>query len=274
MQSATALARLLLAVADPHRFRAQLWPALLLALPPSLALLAEHRIETSDVLLALSLFIGLGGAWLVSQVIQACGRKCLHELFKSSGGRPAIQILRHRDRAVDRDTKLAFHARYASRLGIHFPSRAEEQLNPRVADAIYGRAVAARERDTGDRLAFPALWSERTDCEFLVNGLALRWLGLTACAGAALWTCVGHSSLSIGLRPSLELMASASLHFGSARVVLVSTALGVAWLFFFTPNRARAAAYFYDLHLLESDIDAKSPHVACDTAAHEVSDRH
>jgi hypothetical protein len=70
--------------------------------------------------------------------------------------------------------------------------------------------------------------------------------------GAVLWTCVDHTSLSFGLRPRLELAAFVSLHLGSASFVLVSVVMALAWIFFFTPDRARSAAWSYDLHLLES----------------------
>lgn len=254
MQSISALVRLLLVTTDTYRLRAQLLPAGLAVLPLFGVLLGEHRVDPGKTLLPAVLFMSVGGTWFLGQVIHACGQKRLRQLFRSRGGRPAIRMLRHRDRTVDRMTKQTWHERLSGQWGIHFPTRAEEDLDPAGADATYQRAVACCERHTWNRIAFPALRQESIECEFLMNGLALRWMGLITAAAAVMWTCVAHSSVSIGLRPRLELAASVSLNLESASIVLVSVLMALAWLFFFTPDRARSAAGSYDLHLLESGV--------------------
>ena len=204
------------------------------------------------MLLGAAGFIGAGGGRLLSRMICLLAQKRLCQLFKSWGGRPAICMLRHRDSSVDPAIKKSWHELHARRSGIRLPSPDNELTHPAAADAAYERAIARTEQCTSDRTAFPDLWDERVNYELMVNGLALRWIGLVTASGALLWSCIEHVSLRIGPHPSLEMQASMSLHSASVSVVVTSIVMTVAWLFVFTPKQTRKAACEYDRHLLES----------------------
>jgi hypothetical protein len=251
MQSIPPFLRLLQAATDRHRLCTQVWPALLTLLPFFAVLIEARWVSPNGIALASTVFIGVGGTGMLSLVMQDCGRRRAHKLFRRCGGRPGVQMLRHRDTTVDQETKRGLHAHLAQRLGIQLPTLSEERRNPAATDRIYQRAMVGCECCAPDRLSFPLLWQHKTAREFLINGLAVRWLGFTVATSVTLWACVGRSSMSIEEQPGLELIASLSLHLGSLSVMFVSLSMAVMWLFFFTPRRARSAAWSYDELLLE-----------------------
>jgi hypothetical protein len=251
MHGLSPLLKLLQAMTDRHRLCTQVWPALLTLLPVFAALIKERWVSPNGIALVSTVFIGVGGTGMLSLVMQDCGRRRAHKLFRRCGGRPGVEMLRHWNTTVDRETKRGLRAHLTQRLGIRLPTPTEERRNPAAADKSYQRAVVGCECRSPDRLSFPLLWQHKTASEFLINGLAARWLGFTIATSVMLWTCLSHSSMSIEEQPRLELIASLSLHFGSLSVMLVSLLMAVTWLFFFTPHRAVSAAWSYDELLLE-----------------------
>lgn len=236
---------------DTSRVRSQLLLAVLIALPWCADSLLRWEIGSHRMLALTTLFISIRGAWFVGILVQACGRRHMRRLFRRRGGRPAVRMLRHRDRTVDPATKQAWHEQLRHRLGIRLPSADEEQVGPTTADRMYERAVNHYESQTLDHITNPSLWRQSIESEFLINGFALRWIGLSSAVSAVVWTCIDRGSIGIGLQPRLEMTASVSLNVESVAVVFVSASVALIWLFF-TPARARSAAKSYDLHLLQS----------------------
>ena len=251
MQILSKLPRWVLTAMDASRVRAQVLLAVLIALPWCVDLPLHWGIDSRRMLALTTLFISIRGAWFVGLLVQTCGRRRMRQLFRCRGARPAIRMLRHRDRTVDPVTKQAWHEQLSRRLGIRLPTANDEQVDPATADAMYERAVNHYERQTLDRITSPALWRQSIESEFLINGWALRWIGLSSAASAVVWTCIDRGSIGIGLRPWFATTAPVSLNVESATIVLVSASVALIWLFF-TPARARSAAKSYDLHLLES----------------------
>ena len=262
MQSVSSLLRLLQAATDRHCVRTQVWPALLTLLPVFAVLIEARGVSPNGIALASTVFIGVGGTGMLSLVIEDCGRRRARKLFRRCGGRPGVQMLRHRNTTLDQETKRRLHAYLAQRLGIQLPTPSEERRNPVAADKIYQRAMVGCECCSPDRLSFPLLWQHKIAREFLINGLAVRWLGFTGATSVMLWACVGRSSMSIEEQPGPELIASLSLHLGSLDVMLVSLSMAVTWLFFFTPHRARSAAWSYDELLLLEHMGSGKFHTA------------
>lgn len=247
------LLRLLPVAMDAYRIRAQLWPALLSVMPLLLTAATEYR-DLSALLPFATLFIICGGPWLLARVVDSCGQRCLRQLVKFWGARPAVQMLRYRNRTLHPNIKKAWRTIQADRAGIRFPTRNQEHLNPTDADVKYSQIIAETERDTRDRATYPQLRQLRAEYESLLNGLALRWMGLTAAVVALAWTCVSHSTVTIGRHSDLQLAALLSFHLGSATVVVVSLLMSLVWLFFFTPQRVYRAALSYDQQLLRSPV--------------------
>jgi hypothetical protein len=251
MHSLSALPRFLKMLADTRRVRAQLLPALCVVFPTCGRILLDGRVGR-ETILAVTIFMAVGGPWFLAQVIHACGQRRMRQLFRLEGGRPAVRMLRHRDRTVDPITKQAWRRCLAGQWGIRLPRRIDERRDPEKADEIYAHAVEYCERCIGDRTTRPGLWEAAVERDLLINGLALRWPGLIAAISAAVNRCVDGGSITIGLRPQLEVAASMSLHPVSNGIVMILAALmALVWLFFFTPDRARVAARSFDLHLLQ-----------------------
>lgn len=252
MQAGQALFRVLRVLADAYASRERLWPALLTVLPILLLVDGERRGSLGTMFSAVALMILCGGGWLLAQVVQALGHRCEDRLRRCWGGRPGVCMMRHRDHTVDSARKRACHARLEARSKIRLPTLIEEALDPVAADTKYDEAIAWIERHMGDRIAFPTLWHARGQYEFLLNSLALRWLGVILSLASLGRACIGDGSVSVGLQGQWEVAAFISLHSRSASVGLISGLMALAWLFFFTPGRVRSAAWSYDLTLLES----------------------
>lgn len=259
MQSVQTLLRLLPAMTDLHGVRARLWPALLVLMPVLAQIREIHPGDRDQILEVTGLLALCGIPWVLAQIAHGLGSACQQKLRRTWGVRPAVRMLRHRDTTVDEMTKKSWHAHYASRLKTPFPTPEEELLDYEGADKKYACAVAWSERHTRDRTIFRVLWRHQTEYEFLLNCLALRWIGLFAAAGTLVWACTCKGSVSVAIQSGWHLVAFVSLQRGSASVILPSVLISLAWLFFFTPRRVRSAAWSYDRHLIES-VDADYGH--------------
>jgi hypothetical protein len=220
-------------------------------LPVIILLVTTYPIDFKRLLFFLSCFAICGGSWVVEQFVRGLGQQTQEVLRFRWGGRPATLFMRHQDPSVVDSIKRVWHEKYAVHLSVPFPTAAEERRQPAHADAIYTQAASWSERHTEDRTKFRTLWQCRAQYEFMLNGFALRGIGLTTSIFCSVWACLRSGAVAFGSHPGWELSASMSLRPGSALVVLLSLTMASVWLFWFTENRVRGAARLYDMQLLE-----------------------
>jgi hypothetical protein len=162
-------------IRDRYNREARLAPALLIALPAALMLLAWFPAlrTVGPALVAMLGFCG-GIVWL-SHLARDRGKALEPRLFAAWDGMPSIAMLRHRDTRLPAPLK----ARYKASLQKHlpeapFPSGEEEAKDPNVADAIYASAGAWLLSQTRDRVRFGLLFEENVNYGFRRNFWALK----------------------------------------------------------------------------------------------------
>lgn len=191
---------------DSYSRRARLFPAVIGA-APALAL-ASIAIPWNQ-LGAPQVIVGLGIAVLLfsfADIARRFGLRAERAMFAGTGGRPFPTVLRHRDRTIDRVSKVKYLALLAGKLGEHAPTQADEELNPAAADNFYSRCGNWLRERTRDKAAFRILFEENVTYGFRRNLYGLRpfglfinlavvlacfWFLLMANDGHTIWTLVG-----------------------------------------------------------------------------------
>jgi hypothetical protein len=234
---------------DAYTLKARVYPSLLTLLPAFLAVIAWVPEARTVIGSLVSLAVGSGGAYLLSEFGRDRGRKLQPKLFGLWGGKPTTVELRH----VGNLNPLLLarrHAQVGRVTGVDLPSAEDERKNRHKADQAYDTAVSALIEKARDRQRFPLVFAENLSYGFRRN----------------LW----------GLKVAAVPIALVSLAAASARAYLAPSALpvtcavlcGIAvvmWLFLVTPSWVRIPADAYSrallasLEVLDQDAGAATP---------------
>ncbi|MCX6545739.1 MAG: hypothetical protein NTV05_15165 [Acidobacteria bacterium] len=226
---------------DPYVRRARLQPALLVALPVALAVLAWFPTDALVAGALWSFIVWSGGTALIAQVARDRGKAKEPELFAKWGGRPTARLLRHNDSAnpvmvEHRHRKLALVLP-----NVHMPSRDEEMANPKAADAVYDACTVYLLEKTRSRDAFPLVFEANCDYGFRRNFWGMKPLGLTLAFLAA---------AAIGLLLYRDVATDDSIRPVPVASAVVAAALVVGWLGLFKPNWVKTTADAFAERLL------------------------
>jgi hypothetical protein len=225
---------------DRYSRSARLIPALITAIPGALVIVgAGIRLSAIGTLIVTPL-VAMGLIHLLSQLARDRGRDLQPTLFAQWGGAPTTARLRHRDTAINRVTKMRYHAKGSVVLGIPFPTEREELDNPDAADEVYQSFVDYLRDHTRDSAAFPLVLEENINFGFRRNLLGLRFLGLPLSVvgcGINFWLLFRSGTT---MDKAVELIA-----------LLISLGLWYFWLFVCTTEWVRPTADAYSLRLLE-----------------------
>ena len=172
-------------------------PVALVALPFCLliASLFPPTLWTEGVLASGVVVLGVG--FFLAELGRDLGYKKQPALWRSWGGAPSMQMLRHRSPALDRVTRLRYHSKLATRLGITLPTTEEEELDPDAADGVYDSCVKHLLEHTRDEKRFPLVLQENISYGFRRNlwgmksaGILLSLIGTVGCGTIAAyrWT--------------------------------------------------------------------------------------
>lgn len=229
---------------DFYTFKARLLPALLVALPlviTGIGLFPKYLAGWKS-LYAVATSCGL--VYLLAELGRRAGALKQEKLFKAWGGKPSVDLLRHRKAAnkalvAERHRKLALLFPHLA-----LPSSEDERRNPKKADEIYevvGKALIDRTRD---KQVFPLLFQENCSYGFWRNLWGLKPAGITV------------SVLTLASIAAVGLLRPAYLAFldkGALIVtVIVDVAFLCAWIFWVTPKAIRVPAEAYAERLLEA----------------------
>ena len=225
---------------DTYERRARLAPALLTIVPFAANVIAWFP-EGILGWAGLSTLLGMsGGTFLIAQLARERGKVLEHGLWKSWGGNPAVQRLRHggaEGLAVKRR-----HARLKALIGdIEMPSPEEEQANPVASEAVYEECVRYLRSKTRDRTKYRLLYLENCNYGFWRNLLGLKPVGITISGIAA--ATMGGSILAQGWRSSPPVMMI---------VLLLDTLLLLMWVGVVGKTPVKNAATAYADRLIDS----------------------
>lgn len=157
---------------DRYFREARLAPALILVVPvlaTFIVLVPEAREVLPGIVITLG---GLAATVVVAQAVRRPGKQLEPRLFGRWGGAPTTRLLRVRSEAhsgTDRRREDVMRA-----TGVQLPGPADEEQDPRAADAEYEHAVGIlRELTRGH----PTVLGENATYGFRRNSYALRFLG-------------------------------------------------------------------------------------------------
>ena len=230
---------------DTYSFRARVLPVYL-TLAPLVLLLAAVVPE------GLKLLIGGAAAlvfapisFLSSQVGADFGKRLEKGLWASWGGPPTTRFLRHGNHEFNEVTRGRVHAKLRE-LGVHVPTREEQEQDPCAADTYYQSCTEELIRRTRDTGRFPLVFKGLTEYGFRRNLLGLKVFGVSlAVAGIA---CSAWSTYTAWT-------ATNELPAVSLVVGLITAGLLLAWLAWITERTVKLSADRYARFILEAALE-------------------
>jgi hypothetical protein len=251
--------------ADPYDRQARLYPALLALLPLVVTSLIIVGDAASMLGTAAMAAIACGALYWMAGMARDKGKALEPGLFTAWGGKPSVQLLRHRNGAIDAVTKARLHRFLEVRLGVAIPTHDAEVRAPADADRLYESATRWLLEQTRDSGKHGLLITENISYGFRRNMLGMRRVGLalTVLSALLLYADGGWHAPSAWTNIIGSLLAVPSKH----RVgLLACLASGVVWTLGVSKARVRAAAFAYAERLVTScEVLADGVH-ASDTA--------
>lgn len=235
--------------ADPYDRQARLYPALLALFPLAMAVTivyAHQAPALGNIAVAAAI---CGVLYWMAGVARDRGKRLEQGLFKAWGGKPSIQLLRHRNEVIDQVTKARLHTYLAAKLGVTFPTAAQEAQEPDEVDRLYESATRWLLEQTRDTSKHSLLFTENISYGFRRNMLGMRWIGLTSAVLAAIWLVldkvVGRTASWTDLG-SLLVTIPTEHRLG----VMVCILAAAVWTLGVSRDRVRDAAFIYAERLI------------------------
>lgn len=224
-----------------YQRKARLYPALLVLLPPAVAVCAIWPAKVSALHVTLGTIVTLGGTFLLTQLARDYGKTREQGLFNLWGGMPSVSLLRHRDTRLNPISKVRYHKKLAALVkGPKRPSAEEEDHDPDAADAVYTAWCDYLKSRTRDTKKFRLLFQENVDYGYRRNVWGLRPFGI----GSATIACVVLSiRFLVGRQGETEVLSVA---------LATDVGLLMLWIFRFTPAWVLIPAEGYARRLVES----------------------
>lgn len=241
------------AITDRYGRQARLYPALLVLVPVPLALFAWFPQVQALLEALVSVAVGCGVLFLLSQVGRDRGKRLEPELFKMWGGKPSVALLRWRDDRIDRHTKQQYHSFLGRAVPTaKFPTPVEEIADPGLADEAYEAATRWLLGKTRDTKLFRLLFNENIYYGFRRNLLGLRPFGIAVALGVAIASSgvAGERYFVAGEIPALSVVLASAVAWIGA----------VWWTLGVRPDWVRIPADQYALHLLAACATLSEPH--------------
>lgn len=234
---------------DPYERKARVMPGLLVVLPILVPLVSVYGPKHVVLTGVLGLLAGCGAIHALSNIARGLGQGVQERLVKRWGGLPTTLALRHRNTHFDRVTKARYHAAIGAKLGITMPNEAQEARDPADADQVYiGATTQLREATRKDKAL---VLNENIAYGFHRNMLAMKPIGLLTSLVGIVY------GLLISKVISVEPMTFTPLRFvdpglPGGLTLLVSVALALAWIGYFTPRSVLRVGYAYAGRLFEA----------------------
>lgn len=234
---------------DPYSIPARLFPAVIVVLPLGLAFAVWFPEDMLGWGAITAFFSTTGLALLLAELARRPGQARENELFRSWGGKPTSQLLRHRDETVDVTTKRRYHDCIARIVpDVRVPTVEDERADTRAADAVYDSCTRFLIEQTRDRKRFPLVFKELVSYGFCRNLWALKPVGIGLAVAGML-----AAALRLTLAPR---WASLGPPVG---VAIADGLLLVVWWAVVKPAWVRSAAFAYARALLASCEVLRSP---------------
>jgi hypothetical protein len=163
---------------DTYTLQARLFPAIL-AIAPALALatvaVSWNTLSLPQAITTMAvgvLFMGF------SDIARRFGKRAERRLFRDTGGRPVITLLRHADPVFDEKTKQRYRNFLAGALGEPAPSADDEVQDAQWTNGFYERCGNWLRERTRDKGKFKILFEENKTYGFRRNLFGVKWPAL------------------------------------------------------------------------------------------------
>jgi hypothetical protein len=161
---------------------ARVYPVIIVCLPAALALFAWFPDKSWNLGILSAVGVTSALTMLGSQIGRDLGKAKEPGLWESWGGKPTTQLLRHRDRQIDQNTKERYHKRLSQLMKFDLPTPRQEEVHPGAADDAYNAAVIwlIGQEKAGPRRDL--LFKENVNYGFRRNLWAMRPAGILIAA--------------------------------------------------------------------------------------------
>lgn len=230
--------------------QARLYPALLTLAPAIVLVVTLYQDKFGLYSSAYTVLLACGALFMMAEFARQRGKAKEEALWQKWGGAPSTQVLRHRDSTFDMVSKTRYHAACSKLLNQPFLSQQQEKDAPDLADALYTSACTALREAARDKEKYELLFKDLTSYGFRRNGYGLRTVGIVISLGSLAWVVIRHGLPSWMAR--LQAAPNIEALFSGGELVTVGTALVMLlmWVFFFTEQNVRAAAFTYARSLI------------------------
>jgi len=229
---------------DSYSMHARVFPVYLTVAPAILALLAALPDGLNLPLGGAAALVFMPLAFFSGQFGASFGKQLERRLWRRWGGPPTTRFLRHSNQEFNQITRDRVHEKLRS-LGLHVPTRDEQEQDPRAADEHYESCTEELIRRTRDTSRFPLVFKGLTEYGFRRNLLGLKPIGISI-AAIGLITCgwgVVHG-WNAAKPPAVAIVAA-----------LLTTGLLLSWLVWVTEKTVGTAADRYARFLLEAAME-------------------
>lgn len=235
---------------DEYSLKARVLPAFLVFLPGIFTLSAWVPLDKFSQFAILGISINSVLAVLMAEFIRDQGAEKEPDLWKSWGGKPSSQLLRHRNRDASPQKRNKWRKAIENVTATPLPSAASEKSSPDEADNSYDTAVSILKEITRDKDLDGLLLKENIGYGFRRNlwaskpvGVFTSLLSVLVCAGAIAFENWGNMPLS---KWKVDLQAVGAL--------LLSTFLLVWWVSRIKKDWVRKQAFKYAERLLDTAL--------------------
>lgn len=242
-------AQLIATVTKPYERKARLYPALLALLPILGITVALYGMAGALQQSLVTLATTFGGLYLLVNIGRERGKRIEPDLFRRWGGTPTTQLQRFQDQRIDIITKQARHAFLAVKLGVTAPSATTEAADPRAADEFYAAGTRWLIEHTRDTNRFSLIFEENMSYGYRRNALGLKPVAIAICLLSILWVLVSQEVLSLH---GIDATAITRITHGARLSLALSLGTLAIWIFFFTQQTAKTAAFAYADMLLRA----------------------
>lgn len=173
---------------DHYSLRARLQPALTTLLPLAFAIYSWWGPSRPWMSAIWSVAGTAGATYLLSTVVRNRGKQIEPELWKSWGGAPTTQKLRHNG-ASNSVLRARWHSYVSKITGRAVPTEEEERQDPEAADQIYEAGVKLVILKTRESKRFPLIYKENVQYGFCRNLYAMRTIGILLAAFGLVSSC-------------------------------------------------------------------------------------
>jgi hypothetical protein len=257
-------------ITDPYERKARTYPALLVLLPAFTVAIAIYGPKASVVSAVATTAVSCGGLYWMAETSRRLGHELESKLYDEWGGKPSTQLLRHRDRRIEKPTKQRYHSFLAARINVPFPTAEQESQDPAGADEVYQSGVRwllNHTRPNGDK-NFDLLLKENIGYGFRRNLLGLKKLGILIAVVSAIWALGYAGVVNVAGRPVVDVTAIPQIGPNVVLSLVVSLGMIIFWVFSATKASVRFAAFGYAEMLLRAcDILEEAKVSATDPSA-------